>query len=148
MLIFEEKKSDHIHQLFNMMANSKVFLDASIILFLNKTDIFAELCRRLITIIIIIRMCYLSNRRLPFHFSTNYNGTFQTMQCWCSCRIPIKTAFPDYTGKATYDDSLSFVQVPRSLFTIIDSLHSQVYLYLFWTCPSGSQVSILIILHR
>ena len=62
-IIFEEKNSDHIDQLFNMMANSKVFLDASIILFLNKTDIFAELCRRLITIIIIIRMCYLSSPR-------------------------------------------------------------------------------------
>ena len=56
-----------------MMANSKVFLDASIILFLNKTDIFAELCRRFIPItIIIIRMCYLSKRRLLFHFSINY----------------------------------------------------------------------------
>ena len=40
-------------QLFNMMANSKVFLDASIILFLNKTDIFAELCRRSFTTTII-----------------------------------------------------------------------------------------------
>ena len=29
-----------------MIANSKVFLDASIILFLNKTDIFADLCKR------------------------------------------------------------------------------------------------------
>ena len=35
-----------VFQLFNMIANSKVFLDASIILFLNKTDIFAELCQR------------------------------------------------------------------------------------------------------
>jgi hypothetical protein len=25
-------------------------------------------------------------------------------------RIPIKTAFPDYTGKATYEDSLNFVK--------------------------------------
>ena len=33
-------------QLFNMMANSKVFLDASIILFLNKTDIFEDLSKR------------------------------------------------------------------------------------------------------
>ena len=29
-----------------MIANSKVFLDASIILFLNKTDVFADLCKR------------------------------------------------------------------------------------------------------
>ena len=35
-----------LFQLFNMIANSKVFLDASIILFLNKTDIFADLCKR------------------------------------------------------------------------------------------------------
>ena len=33
-----------------MIANSKVFLDASIILFLNKTDIFADLCKRSVTV--------------------------------------------------------------------------------------------------
>jgi len=53
-----------------MIANSKVFLDASIILFLNKTDIFADLCKR----------------------------------------IPIRTAFPDYTGQAKYEESLEFIQ--------------------------------------
>merc|ERR1712034_101011 len=57
-------------KLFNMIANSKVFLYAGIILFLNKTDIFEELCRR----------------------------------------IPIKTAFPDYTGDATYEESVAFVE--------------------------------------
>jgi hypothetical protein len=33
-------------QLFGMIANSQVFLDATIITFLNKTDLFAELCKR------------------------------------------------------------------------------------------------------
>ena len=33
-----------------MIANSKVFLDASIILFLNKTDIFADLCKRSVNV--------------------------------------------------------------------------------------------------
>jgi hypothetical protein len=33
-------------QMFGMIANSQVFLDATIITFLNKTDLFADLCKR------------------------------------------------------------------------------------------------------
>ena len=74
-----------------MIANSKVFLDASIILFLNKTDIFADLCKRsvrgFLTFIDQIRISY-----SPL------------------IRIPIRTAFPDYTGQAKYEESLEFIQ--------------------------------------
>ncbi|XP_023342610.1 guanine nucleotide-binding protein G(o) subunit alpha [Eurytemora carolleeae] len=57
-------------KLFNMIANSRVFFDASIVLFLNKTDLFAELCKR----------------------------------------VPLTTAFPDYTGKRNYEESIEFVK--------------------------------------
>ena len=70
-----------------MIANSKVFLDASIILFLNKTDIFADLCKR-----------YLQN---PLKI---------VIIILFFIRIPIRTAFPDYTGKALYEESLEFIQ--------------------------------------
>jgi len=89
----ESNKMHEAIKLFNMMANSKVFLDASIILFLNKTDIFAELCRR----------------------------------------IPIKTAFPDYTGKATYDDSLSFVQA-----RFIEQKKQGPEMYVHLTCATDT----------
>merc|ERR1719481_978665 len=71
--VSEDMGMNKMHEaikLFNMIANSKVFLYASIILFLNKTDIFEDLCMR----------------------------------------IPIKTAFPDYTGNANYEESVAFVE--------------------------------------
>ena len=80
-----------------MMANSKVFLDASIILFLNKTDIFAELCTRSVGTLVKIKM--------PRAMMMMMMPTMMALR-----RIPIKTAFPDYTGKALYEESLEFIQ--------------------------------------
>ena len=51
-----------------MIANSRVFFDASIVLFLNKTDLFAELCKRYEKDILQVRR----------HFNHSTEGDFST----------------------------------------------------------------------
>ncbi|KAM3717017.1 Guanine nucleotide-binding protein alpha-3 subunit [Dirofilaria immitis] len=72
-MLFEDETTNRMIEslrLFESICNSRWFINTSIILFLNKKDLFAEKIKR----------------------------------------VSIKTAFPEYNGPQTYDDSVRFIE--------------------------------------
>ncbi|VDN08384.1 unnamed protein product [Thelazia callipaeda] len=103
-VLFEDETTNRMVEsmrLFESICNSRWFINTSIILFLNKKDLFAEKIKR----------------------------------------VSIKTAFPEYNGPQTYDDSVRYIE---EQFEALNT-NPEKTIYIHQTCATDTnQVQIIL----
>jgi len=97
-VLYEDENTNRMHEaltLFDQICNSRWFQKTSIILFLNKRDIFQDKLSR---------------------------------------RIPLTSAFPDYTGTFNYEEAVDFIQ--GKFFELNKSKQKEIYAHA--TCATDT----------
>ncbi|KAK3544890.1 hypothetical protein QTP86_027640 [Hemibagrus guttatus] len=147
LVLAEDEEMNRMHEsmkLFDSICNNKWFTDTSIILFLNKKDLFEEKIKKSP-----LTICYPEYAGTRLTLSTpvslclslticypEYAGTRLTLSTPVSLCLSLTICYPEYAGSNTYEEAAAYIQCQ---FEDLNKRKDTKEIYTHFTCATDTK---------